>query len=221
MNLALFDLDHTLLPIDSDYGWGQFLISLGVVDADVYRTRNAEFYAQYQAGTLDIHAFLNFLVQPLIRHDRAQLDAWHARFMREVIEPQIRPAALALIGKHKNAGDDCVVVTATNSFITRPIVARLGLGELIATELETIDGQFTGKVLGTPSFREGKITRTEEWLHERQKTWQSFDTIHFYSDSANDLPLLEKVTHPVATNPDARLLQIAQTRGWPVLRLFE
>ena len=221
MKLALFDLDHTLLPIDSDYSWAQFLIRIGVLDAKSYDAKNTYFYDQYKAGTLDIYEFLDFQLRPLADNGREQLDAWHRQFMDEVIRPNLKPSALELVIRHQNEGALCAIVTATNSFITRPIASAFDITELIATEPEVINGQFTGKVTGTPSFREGKITRTEQWLQSMDKDWDSFETIHFYSDSANDLPLLERATHPVATNPDDKLHQHAQARGWPILKLFE
>ncbi len=221
MNLALFDLDHTLLPIDSDYTWCQFLISIGVIDAQTYEERNQRFYDQYKAGTLDIYEFLSYQLRPLAETPRATLDQWHTRFMAEHIEPALRPSALQLVQKHLDAGDQCILVTATNSFVTAPIGQRFGIPHLIATDPEEKDGEFTGGVAGQPSFREGKVLRTEQWLAQRGLGWSDVGTVHFYSDSINDLPLLEKATHPVATNPDERLTEIAQQRGWPILRLFE
>lgn len=221
MNLALFDLDHTLLPIDSDYTWCQFLIGIGVIDAETYEVRNQRFYDQYKAGTLDIYEFLSHQLRPLAENPRSTLDAWHAQFMETHIEPALRPAALQLVRKHLDAGDECILVTATNSFVTAPIGRRFGIPHLIATDPEEKDGEFTGGVAGQPSFREGKVSRTEHWLAQRGLDWNAVERIHFYSDSINDLPLLEKATHPVATNPDARLTEIAQQRGWPILRLFE
>lgn len=221
MKLALFDLDHTLLPIDSDYTWCQFLISIGVLEAEAYEARNQRFYDQYKAGTLDIYEFLGFQLRPLADNRRATLDEWHERFMADFIEPAVRPSALALVQQHLDAGDECILVTATNSFVTAPIGRRFGIPHLIATDPEQKDGEFTGGVAGQPSFREGKVIRTEQWLASRGLDWDAVERIHFYSDSINDLPLLEKATHPVATNPDPRLEQIARERGWSILRLFE
>lgn len=222
--LALFDLDNTLLPTDSDYEWGQFLVRIGVVDGAEYARRNEQFYADYKAGTLDIYAFLRFALAPLAAHSRAQLAAWHAQFMAEVITPAIRPQALALVKQHQDAGDLCCVVTATNSFVTRPIVERFGITQLIATEPATVgnqsDAPFTGDVAGTPCFREGKITRTEAWLAAQGATWQDFSRSYFYSDSANDIPLMACVSDPVATNADARLQDHAKQHGWASLALF-
>ncbi|AOY92813.1 phosphoserine phosphatase [Cupriavidus sp. USMAA2-4] len=224
MNLALFDLDHTLLPTDSDHEWGRFLVRLGVVDEDTYRRKNDEFYGQYKAGTLDIQAFLRFALAPLAANPRARLEEWRSRFMHEVIEPVITPQARALVYKHLETGDLCAVVTATNSFVTAPIAAAFGIPHLIATEPATADGrpdgQFTGEVAGVPSFREGKITRVENWLEALGHNWGNFDATTFYSDSANDLPLLEKVSEPVAANPDDRLRHHAAAAGWRIMDLF-
>jgi HAD superfamily hydrolase (TIGR01490 family) len=221
MNLALFDLDHTLLPIDSDYTWCQFLIKTGILNRAEYQERNDRFYTQYQAGTLDIYEFLSHQLKPLAENTRKQLDSWHERFMQEEIEPHVLPQAVELVQNHLSAGDDCILVTATNSFVTRPIATRFGIAHLIGTEPEALNGEFTGGVQGTPSFREGKVTRTHDWLSSRGKDWSDYERIYFYSDSINDLPLLEKATHPVATNPDDRLAAIAQQRNWSILKLFE
>ena len=221
MNLTLFDLDHTLLPLDSDYEWGAFLVRIGVQDAILFAEKNAEFYESYKAGTLDIHAYVNFLTAGLREHPRHEIESWHAQYMSEVILPQIQPTALALVQQHQAAGDLCAIVTATNSFVTRPIAERFGITHLIATELEqTAQGQFTGNILGTPSFREGKITRVQEWLSSLGQSWNDFARTTFYSDSFNDLPLLEQVSHPIATNPDGRLREHAHTHQWPILSLF-
>ena len=220
MKLALFDLDHTLLPIDSDYSWGEFTITLGWTDASSFKQRNDEFYAHYQAGTLDIHDYVRFATQA-VRLQGAQAAAQaHERYMREVITPNIRPAAQGLVRKHQAAGDTVMIVTATNEFVTRPIAQAFGVSELIAVELERdTSGWITGEIKGTPSFREGKVQRVQQWLAHRGLGWSDVD-MHFYSDSPNDLPLLERAQHPVATNPDERLRQLAQTRGWPILDLF-
>ena len=217
MKLVLFDLDNTLLAGDSDYEWGQFLIDSGVLDRAVYEARNQQFYDQYKAGTLDILAFLEFALAPLAAHPRATLDAWHREFMAQRIEPMIRAPARALVAQHRH--DLCAVVTATNSFVTAPIARAFGIPHLIATEPEQIDGKFTGRVAGIPSFREGKVTRVAQWLAARGEAAQSFQERWFYSDSANDLPLLEQVSHPVAVDPDDRLREIAVARGWPLLSL--
>jgi len=220
-DLALFDLDYTLLPIDSDYEWARFLIRLGVVDGPEYDRRNDVFFEQYHAGTLDIGEFLAFQLAPLAAHPVEQLDAWRERFVGEVIRPRIVDAARALVDRHRARGDLCAIVTATNEFVTRPIAAEFGIEHLIATRIETADGRYTGRPLGTPSFREGKVQRTAEWLASLGCSWSGFARSHFYSDSTNDVPLLERVTDPVATNPDARLAALAQQRGWRTMRLFE
>lgn len=220
--LALFDLDHTLLPIDSDYEWARFLIRLGAVDGEEYERRNDLFFDQYHAGTLDIHEFLAFQLAPLAAHPRSQLEAWRRRFMDEVIAPAIRPAARALVDGHRERGDLCAIVTATNEFVTRPIARLFGIDELIATELERDGaGRITGAIRGVPAFQAGKIARVEAWLAARGLAWDDVERSSFYSDSPNDLPLLERVSHPVATNPVPRLAEIAAARGWPVLRLFD
>ena len=219
--LALFDLDHTLLPIDSDFEWGDFLARKGIVDREWFRRRNEEFYAQYKAGTLDMVAFLQFGLAPLAAHDRATLDGWHAEFMRDVIEPNIKAAALDLVASHHDAGDLCAVVTATNAFVTAPIAFRFGVEHLIATVPAQQDGRFTGGVRGEPCFREGKVARTEEWLERLGLGWNSFVSSTFYSDSRNDIALLEHVTVPVATNADPTLAAHATQRGWRHLSLFD
>ena len=217
MRLALFDLDNTLLAGDSDFEWAQFLIAQGVLDREVYEARNQQFYDQYKAGTLDIHEFLDFQLKPLARHDRAQLDAWHADFMRSRILAMVAPGTPALLERHRDAVR--VIITATNSFVTRPIASHLGVEHLIATEPEQIDGAFTGQVSGLPSFRDGKVRRLDQWLAERGQTWADVEDSWFYSDSLNDLPLLERVRHPVAVDPDPTLRAHAEARGWTVLSL--
>jgi HAD superfamily hydrolase (TIGR01490 family) len=217
MNLALFDLDNTLLAGDSDFEWAQFLIDRGVLDREVYEARNQAFYDQYKAGTLDIHEFLDFQLKPLSRHPRPVLDAWHAVYMQERILPMIRDSARALVDQHR--GEVRVIITATNSFVTAPIARAFGIEHLIATEPEVRDGAFTGGVSGTPCFREGKVERLEAWLAERGESLKSIVKSTFYSDSHNDLPLLEQVGHPVAVDPDAALRAHAGVRGWPVISL--
>jgi HAD superfamily hydrolase (TIGR01490 family) len=218
MRLALFDLDNTLLAGDSDFEWAQFLIDQGVLDREVYAARNQEFYDQYKAGTLDIHAFLDFQLKPLARHARVQLDAWHAEFMASRILPIIAPGTTALLARH--AADTRIIVTATNSFVTAPIARHLGVEHLIATEpARRPDGEFSGGVAGLPSFREGKVARLEGWLAEHGWGWTDVETSWFYSDSLNDLPLLERVDHPVAVDPDATLRAQAEARAWPVISL--
>ena len=214
MKLALFDLDNTLLAGDSDFEWAQFLIEQGVLDRELYEARNLAFYEQYKAGTLDILEFLDFQLKPLARHPRAVLDAWHREFMERKIRPIIRDTARALVERH--AADLRVLITATNSFVTAPIAREFGIEHLIATEPEEADGEFTGGVIDIPCFREGKVTRLNRWLDE---TGHSLDDSYFYSDSMNDLPLLEQVANPVAVDPDPNLRAEAEKRGWPVISL--
>lgn len=217
MILALFDLDNTLLSGDSDFEWAQFLIDRGVLDREVYEARNQTFYDQYKAGTLDIRKFLDFQLKPLSRHPRKVLDAWHAEFMTERIQPMMRNSARDLVERHRE--EVCVVITATNSFVTAPIAQAFGIEHLIATEPEVRNGEFTGGVQGTPCFREGKVERLEEWLSGRGESINTLIKSTFYTDSHNDLPMLERVTHPVAVDPDAALRARAAARGWPVLSL--
>ena len=217
MNLALFDLDNTLLAGDSDFEWAQFLIEQGVLDREVYEARNQAFYDQYKAGTLDIFEFLDFQLKPLSRHPRAVLDAWHRDFMERRIRPLVRESARALVDRHR--ADLCAVITATNSFVTAPIVREFGIEHLIATEPEVRDGAFTGNVTDVPCFREGKVQRLESWLESRGRDLASFEASWFYSDSLNDLPLLKRVTHPVAVDPDDTLRAHAEVHGWPVITL--
>ncbi len=219
MNLVLFDLDNTLLAGDSDYEWGQFLIARGAVDGAHYEAKNRAFYEDYKAGRLDIYAFLAFALRPLAIHTRAQLDAWHAEYMATRIRPMIPQAARDLVNRHLAEADLVAVITATNSFVTAPIAREFGITHLIATDPEEINGHFTGEVAGTPCFREGKVTRIEHFLAERGTTLERLDDSWFYSDSHNDLPLLEKVRHPVAVDPDPILRAEAETRGWPVISL--
>ncbi len=221
MKLALFDLDHTLLPLDSDHTWGVFTTELGWNDPVVFNQRNDEFYAHYQAGTLDIHDYVRFATRAARERGATEAAHAHARYMDEVICPRITPEALALVRSHQHAGDKVMIVTATNEFVTRPIAQAFGVAELIAVELERDDsGWITGEIRGTPSFREGKVTRVAQWLEQQGLDWGDVE-MTFYSDSMNDLPLLEKAHHPVATNPDARLRQLATERGWRILELFQ
>jgi HAD superfamily hydrolase (TIGR01490 family) len=217
MKLALFDLDNTLLAGDSDFEWAQFLIEQKVLDREVYEARNQEFFDQYKAGTLDIYEFLDFQLKPLSRHPRAVLEGWHRKFMEQRILPIIRDSARELVGRHR--GDLCAIVTATNRFVTGPIAREFGVEHLIATEPEERDGEFTGQVTDIPCFREGKVQRLEAWLETQGRALESFEQSWFYSDSLNDLPLLEKVTHPVAVDPDPTLRSEAQARRWPVISL--
>ena len=215
--LALFDLDETLIAGDSDYEWGLHLVSLGVVDRATYEARNQEFYDRYRAGTLVLQDFLDFQLYPLSQFSRAQLDQWHAAFMTSRILPMIRPGAPALLDRHRSA--ERVIVTATNRFVTGPIAAALGITNLLATELEQEDGRFTGRAVGTPCFREGKVARLHEWLAARGERLTDYSESWFYSDSANDIPLLSAVTRPVAVHPDDHLRSHATERGWPILSL--
>ena len=219
LKLVLFDLDNTLLDGDSDYEWAQFLIEQGVLERASYEHRNQEFFDQYKAGRLDIHAFLDFQLAPLAQYPRAQLDAWHRLFMREKILPIIFAAARRLVTRNLQAGHLCAIVTATNSFVTAPIAREFGVDHLVATEPEEIGGRFTGKVSGTPCFREGKVARVEQWLARQGRAWSDFSETRFYSDSHNDLPLLERVSHPVAVRPDHPLKHAALERGWEVITL--
>lgn len=219
MRLALFDLDNTLLTGDSDYEWGQFLVDRGVLDRATYEAQNRAYYEQYVRGTLDIHEYLGFALRPLAQHSARELEAWHAEFMRERIVPMITAAARELVRGHDGAGDLCAIITATNSFVTAPIAREFAVQHLIATEPECRDGRFTGAVSGTPCFREGKLKRLDEWLAARGRRLDDFADSFFYSDSHNDLPLLLRVTRPVAVDPDDALAEEAARRGWAVLSL--
>ncbi|MGB7540987.1 MAG: HAD family hydrolase [Burkholderiales bacterium] len=219
MELALFDLDHTLLSGDSDREWAQFLIEQGVLERESHEARNEHFFNEYKAGRLDIHEFLEFQLAPLSRYPRERLDAWHREFMRTKIHPVIREKGRDLVQRHLRQGDLCAILTSTNAFITAPIAREFGIEHLLATELEVRDGRFTGKPSGTPCFRQGKVTRLAEWLGGRGQTLASFPASWFYSDSLNDLPLLERVTHPVAVDPDETLRREAQARGWTIISL--
>jgi HAD superfamily hydrolase (TIGR01490 family) len=217
VKLALFDLDNTLLAGDSDFEWAQFLIEQGVLDREVYEARNQEFYDQYKAGTLDIYAFLDFQLKPLSRHPRTVLEAWHREFMQRRVLPMVRDSARELVERHR--GDLRAVITATNSFVTGPIAREFGIEHLIATEPEESEGEFTGQVTDVPCFREGKVERLVRWLESQGRSLDSFEQSWFYSDSLNDLPLLARVTHPVAVDPDDTLRAHAQAHGWPVISL--
>ncbi len=216
VQLAIFDLDHTLLNGDSDYAWGQFLAQTGAVDAEEYARRNRAFYEDYLAGTLDIDAFLKFSLAPLAQHPATQLEEWRNQFLQEMIAPMIQPAARALVEKHREKGHTLMIITATNAFVTEPIAALFGIDHLLATRPERNGGQYTGEYVGIPTFQEGKIRALEAWLQaqteEPEKTW-------FYSDSRNDIPLLEQVDHPVAVDPDEVLKAHAETKLWPIISL--
>jgi HAD superfamily hydrolase (TIGR01490 family) len=215
----LFDLDNTLLSGDSDFEWAQFLIEQGVLERELFEAKNLAFYQQYKAGTLDIHEFLDFQLKPLSRHARRVLDGWHEEFMRSRVQGMMGAAARDLVGRHRVAGDVCVIITATNSFVTAPIARAFGVEHLIATEPEQIGGEFTGRVAGVPSFREGKIARLEDWMAQRGWGWSDFADTWFYSDSLNDLPLLAKVQNPVAVDPDPTLRAHAEQHGWRIMSL--
>jgi len=220
--LALFDLDHTLIPIDSDYEWGQFLCRIGAVDAAAFAKKNADFFAQYQAGTLDPVEYLEFALGTLARFPRSQLDQMHAQFMQEVIQPALLPAAFDLLKKHQDQEDLVAIITATNRFVTAPIAAALGVSHLLAAEPELdAESNITGRLSGVPTSGRGKVIHLQEWLAKQEKQLSDFGSSHFYSDSHNDIPLLEVVTHPVATNPNARLSDYAKAKGWPQIQLFE
>jgi HAD superfamily hydrolase (TIGR01490 family) len=221
MKLALFDLDHTLIPMDSDFEWGQFTVRLGWRDEGSFGQANHVFYEQYKAGTLDIAEYIRFATAAIREQGMSKSVAAHEEYMSDVVQKSITTDALELVRKHQAAGDEVVIVTATNEFVTRPIAEAFGVKHLIAIELERdASGLPTGEIKGVPSFREGKVVRVEQWLAERGATWRSVTQSTFYSDSINDLPLLEHVTHPVATNPDDRLRAVAEARGWPQLNLF-
>jgi HAD superfamily hydrolase (TIGR01490 family) len=221
MDLTLFDLDGTLLPIDSDHAFGEYLVAIGWVDRDEFRRRNDRFYADYLAGRLDLAAYIEFATSPWRARPSAESDAMRARFVDQIVRPALRESALALVQRHRQAGDMIAIVTATNEFITRPIADLFGVTDLIAVELERDTmGLANGRVRGVPSYREGKVTRVEKWLTAAGRAAGDFGRVTVYSDSTNDLPLLEWCSHPVATNPGPALAAIAAERGWPVLNLF-
>lgn len=220
-NLCLFDLDHTLLPIDSDHTFGEFIVRQGWVEPESFRTANNAFYARYQAGTLDIHEYIEYATRPWRERPTEEMAAAQARFMVEDIEPAIRPEALDLVREHQARGDLVAIITATNEFVTTPIARAFGVDHLLAVRLaRDAAGRYTGAIEGTPSFREGKVTRTAEWLSGMGLAFDDFERISMYSDSANDLPLMERATEPVATNPAPSLETIARERGWRILQLF-
>ncbi len=221
MKLALFDLDHTLLPIDSDFEWGQFLCRVGAVDAVEFKRRNEEFFAQYQAGTLDPVEYLEFSLGTLASFEPGHLAGLQQQYMTEVVMPNILPSARTLLQQHLDAGDLVAIVTATNHFVVAPIAKAFGVEHVIAAMPERdAAGRITGKLLGTPTQGEGKIVHTKAWLEKLGHSLDSFDSVHFYSDSHNDLPLLSIVSHPIATNPNAKLSEHATAQGWPLIHLF-
>ncbi|MGC2458697.1 MAG: HAD family hydrolase [Gallionellaceae bacterium] len=219
MNLTLFDLDNTLLSGDSDFEWAQFLIEKGAIDRELHEAKNLAFYNQYKAGTLDIDEFLDFQLKPLARHSRKTLDRWHDEFMRYRVRGMMGQAAQELVARHRAAGDVCIIITATNSFVTAPIAQAFGVDHLIATEPEQKDGEFTGRVAGIPCFRDGKVIRLEDWMGRHGRSWNSFGETVFYSDSLNDLPLLCKVKIPIAVDPDDTLRAHAEQHGWRIISL--
>ncbi|WP_422014414.1 HAD family hydrolase [Roseateles sp.] len=221
MNLTLFDLDGTLIPVDSDHAFGSFMVEVGWVDGAAWGSRNDEFFAQYNAGTLDLAAYIDFATSAWRSRPLDEALAMRERFMAEVMRPALRPEAVALVEQHRAAGDLIAVVTATNAFVTAPIAQAFGVEHLIAVNLQRdAEGRYTGAIDGIPSFREGKIARVESWLRGLGAQWHDFERVHFYSDSTNDLPLLERVSHPVVTNPSPALALIAAERGWPQIQLF-
>lgn len=219
MNLAIFDLDNTILAGDSDYNWSRFLIQEGYLDGAIHAEKNEKFYADYKAGTLDIYAFVEFQFKPLARNPRTVLNQLLKKYVEEVIKPMITEKARALVKRHQDEGDLIIVITATNSFITKPIAELFGIENLIGTDPEEKEGEFTGKVSGLPSFKEGKVTRLEAWLKGKNLSLASFEKSYFYSDSHNDLPLMQKVTHPVAVDSDDVLSEYAKSKGWPQISL--
>ena len=222
MKLALFDLDHTLLPIDSDHAWGEYSVERGWRDAVQFKARNDAFFENYKVGKLDPEEYLMFATEAIRLRGATESIALRADYMAAIIEKNIKKTALDLLQKHREAGDEIILVTATNEFVTAPIALRFGIDHLIAVQLEkNAQGWFTGRWRGTPSFKEGKVTRVTQWLAERGKTWADVSHSTFYSDSMNDLPLLEHVHEPVATNPDPRLRALAMERGWRVIDLFQ
>ncbi|MDH5300729.1 MAG: HAD-IB family hydrolase [Gammaproteobacteria bacterium] len=216
MALAIFDLDNTLLAGDSDATWGEFLVELGVVDADTYGAENERFYQEYKAGTLDIFEFLAFSLKPLSEHPLAQLHAWRAQFIEQKIRPMIAAKSSEILAKHRQAGDTLMIITATNRFITEPIAELLGVPHLLATDPEMVGDRYTGRVAGTPCFQEGKVVRLTEWLQQNQA---DLNGAWFYSDSHNDLPLLRRVTNAVAVDADPKLASEAEKQGWPHISL--
>lgn len=218
MRLAIFDLDNTLLAGDSDFQWGQFLIEQGVLERATHEARNLQFYEDYKRGTLDIQAFLQFQLQPLTQYPREQLDAWHALYMARKVRPMMTAKSIALVEKHRAQGDVLMIITATNDFVTAPIANAYGIAHLIATTAEQVDGRYSGRGTGVPSFQQGKITRLQQWLAERNQALQDYEST-FYSDSHNDLPLMELVDHAVAVDPDPILKAHAQKQDWPIISL--
>lgn len=221
-NLCLFDLDHTLLPIDSDHAFGDFMVRIGWADGDAFRRGNDLYYAQYQAGRLDLGEYIDFSTAPWRHRHPDEQRAVQQRFLDEVVRPVLRPQALDLVREHQARGDLVAIVTATNEFVTAPIAQAFGVDHLLAVQLERdAGGTITGRIHGVPSYREGKVTRVDQWLADLGAGWSQFERTSFYSDSPNDLPLLERASDPVATNPSPALESLARERGWRILKLFE
>jgi HAD superfamily hydrolase (TIGR01490 family) len=222
VRLAIFDLDNTLIAGDSDHAWGEFMVTEGLVDPETYKKANDQFYADYERGELDLNAYLEFSLNPLTRYTPDELARLHAKFMREVIDPMRLTKAAELLQQHRAQGDYLLIITSTNDFITRPIAESLGVDDILATNAELIDGRYTGKIRGTPCFQAGKITRLNHWLAQeaRNKGFTgTLDNGYFYSDSINDLPLMQEVPHPIAVDPDPKLRQHATEAGWQIISL--
>lgn len=216
MALAIFDLDNTLIAGDSDHSWGEFLVAQSIVDSQTYKEMNDKFYADYESGCLDIFAYLEFSVEPLTRLSMEKLQSLHKKFMRDVINPIKLKGAEDLINQHRQAGDRLLIITSTNRFIVEPICKSIGIDEIIATDLEIIDGKYSGEVMGIPTFQEGKVQRFNQWLEEQK---ESSDGSYFYSDSINDMPMLLEVAHPIAVDPDSALRKEAESRHWEIISL--
>jgi HAD superfamily hydrolase (TIGR01490 family) len=216
VRLAIFDLDNTLIAGDSDYSWGEFLVQKNLVDAQVYAQANDRFYQEYKAATLDINEYLRFSLAPLTHYTLDELASLHTEFMRDFIEPMMLPKAQALLQQHRAQGDYLLIITATNSFVTHPIAKRLGVDDILASDAEILNGRYTGKGIGTPCFQGGKVIRLQAWLKAHNF---NLNDAYFYSDSINDLPLLEQVPHPVAVDPDERLEKVAKERNWAIMSL--
>ncbi len=221
MRLAIFDLDNTLIAGDSDHAWGEFMVAEGMVDPQVYKEANDQFYADYERGELDLEAYLNFSLEPLTRYSLEQLSKLHDKFLQQVVEPMMLPKAKALLQQHRDQGDYLLIITSTNGFITKPIGEALGVDDILATDAEIIDDCYTGKMTGIPCFQAGKITRLQQWLDtaEAQGFHGNMEDCYFYSDSLNDLPLMLEVTNPVAVDPDEALRAHADKAGWPIISL--
>ncbi len=221
MRLAIFDLDNTLIAGDSDHAWGEFMVAEGMVDPQVYKEANDQFYVDYERGELDLEAYLNFSLEPLTRYSLEQLSQLHDKFLHQVVEPMMLPKAKALLQQHRDQGDYLLIITSTNGFITKPIGKALGVDDILATEAEILEDRYTGKMTGTPCFQAGKITRLQQWLDkaESQGFYGSMKDCYFYSDSLNDLPLMLEVENPVAVDPDDALRAHADKAGWPIISL--